>query len=312
MPILTSKPFVTSSINPWILTKRNLLENLRHSRDFVTMKAQEVSMENVLRDMFIENNELLEMFADGYKITTEKLRSTHIHELLHEIYEKDQCKLLYNILTFMTIKTLNTPEDLLRAFEPAQLDDMSGKIKPKDCTRRYLTKHYNSLKDLQNDQNRDDVYYDEDLDDTPYDMIKLYQNEKKSMNAAEFKEFLTENLIYKHNVEPKNAEEIADTLIAGKKMVKDGEYAMLLIRPTLPPDIDIHTLSRKEKENMEIEQSVRKRSYYYRVKNQWVKDSTISPENFVIPILFFAIYAKSVSKIKQIKCEPVILPKNDY
>ena len=295
--------FINKSMDTY---KKEFVEKSQTFQGFRNMKAQEVSMRNVLRDMFIENNELLEMFADGYKITTEKLRSTHIHELLHEIYEKDQCKLLYNILTFMTIKTLNTPEDLLRAFEPAQLDDMSGKIKPKDCTRRYLTKHYNSLKDLQNDQNRDDVYYDEDLDDTPYDMIKLYQNEKKSMNAAEFKEFLTENLIYKHNVEPKNAEEIADTLIAGKKMVKDGEYAMLLIRPTLPPDIDIHTLSEKEKENMEIEQSVReKRSYYYRVKNQWVKDSTISPENFIDSNTLFCNLRKECFKNQtNQQCEP--------
>lgn len=271
--------FINKSMETY---KKEFVEKSQHYQGFRNMKNQEISFRNVIRDMFIENNELLEMFTDGYKITSEKLSKTNIHELLNDIYNKDHCKLLYNIITFMSIKTLNTPEDLLRAFEPAQLDDMSGKIKPKDCTRRYLTKHYNSLKELDNDQNKDEVYYDEDMDDTPYDLLKLYQSEKKSMNDSEFKEFLIENLISKHNVESKVADEIANTLIAGKKQVKDGEYAMLLVKPSLPPHIDIHSLSDKEMENIEIEKSIReKRSYYYRVKNQWVKDSTISPENFI-------------------------------
>ena len=48
-----------------------------------------------------------------------------------------------------------------------------------------------------------EVYYDEEYDDTPYNLKDLYKEQEKTMEPAKFKAFLIENLRSKHinNVE---------------------------------------------------------------------------------------------------------------
>ena len=79
---------------------------------------------------------------------------------------------------------------MLEDFEPAKLDDTTEieQIKPRNTANRYLSKIYTNISDLKNDENTDDIYYDKELDDTPYDILKLYDKEKKSMDEKLFKE----------------------------------------------------------------------------------------------------------------------------
>jgi hypothetical protein len=71
-------------------------------------------------------------------------------------------------------------------------------------------------------------------------------------------------------------------LIAKKKLVRDGDYAMLEIMPSLPADIDEMKLSEKEKEEIENEKDLRKKiKYYRRLKNHWVHDDKIEEESFI-------------------------------
>jgi hypothetical protein len=163
----------------------------------------------------------------------------------------------------------------------AALSDIE-KIKAKDCAKRYLTKKYSSLSDLQQDNNTDEVFYDNEFDDTVYEIMKNYKNEKKNMSDEDFLEFLTESLIQKHSAPEVSAKDIAKTLILGKKRVQDGEYAVLEYRPKLPSTIDEKTLTDKEKEEMEIEMNARTTyQYYLRKKNVWVLDKDIDMEGFV-------------------------------
>ena len=77
-------------------------------------------------------------------------------------------------------------------------------------------------------------------------------------------------------------------MILGKKEIKDGEYALLQIKPKLPKEIDYDKLSDKEKKDIEIEEEIReKRGYYYRLNNKWIYDSTIDPEIFIDTKILF-------------------------
>ena len=90
------------------------------------------------------------------------------------------------------------------------------------------------------------------------------------------------NLIHKHDAPEDTAKELATTMITGKKLVSDGEYAMLEIKPTLNDGRNMESLSPKEKESVEIEQDIRKKTTYYkRVKDNWVSDTSIEEEAFL-------------------------------
>ena len=67
------------------------------------------------------------------------------------------------MISNLKVEELNTPEDLLKLFEPANLDDFTNleKINGNDCTRRYLAKEYTNITELENDQYKDDVFFDE-------------------------------------------------------------------------------------------------------------------------------------------------------
>ena len=260
------------------LKKLKEFNALRDIRTNVSAKMNDI--ENVL----FNQRELLEMFKDGYKLKDVDFSKIANSEVLAKLIKMDQNTLFSDLITVMTMKNLTSPNNLLDAFEPAKLDDMTNieKIKPKDCVRRYLAKRYTNIKDLKSDNNKDEVYYDKELDDTPYSILDKYANEKKTMSVSTYLEFLTETLISNHNVEPNYAKELAMTLIEGKKQVKDGEYAVLTLQPVLSPDIDHDKLTEKEKKEIELEAKTReKKGYYYRVKDQWVHDSNIDSEAFI-------------------------------
>lgn len=231
-------------------------------------------------------------------------------ELLFKILTKDNCALFSDVITVLSINELVNPENITSEFEPGKIDD-TDYVKSKDCTRRYLTKRYTTMKDLQSDNNNEDVFYDTDLDDTPYNILDAYSKERKHMNPAIFMEFLVESLIQKHSVQEDNSKELAQVLIAGKKQVQDGEYAVLTIKPTLPSDVDESKLSEKEKRDLEIEAKARQKvGYYHRVKNHWVHDKVIDEEAFFdTNTLFCNIQSDCFKNQNNSICEPTQVAK---
>ena len=257
--------------------------------------------ENRVRAMFSEKREINEYFVESYKKYIKKtagqptatngtgigdgsnLQHMTSSELLFNISETDNGTLYANMLTFMLL-SLITPDKLMDSLERGLIDEMKegDKIKDKHCVRRFLAKKYTSISDLQKDNGREELYYDKDYDDTPYAILKKYDDEKKKMLPEKFRVFLAENLVQKHECPRDKSEELADTLIAGKKLVRDGEYAMLELKPTLPRDLDESKLSDKERDEIEIEASVRTHYHYYRrVKGNWTRDNDIDDETFM-------------------------------
>lgn len=261
-------------------------------------KVQKSIHENRMKAMFNEKREINAYFIESYKKYIKKTASemgagesverTNLHsmspsELLFNISETDNGTLYANLLTFMLL-SLITPNKLMDSLERGALEELDNgdKIKDKQCVRRFLAKKYTSVADLQKDNGREELYYDKDYDDTPYAILKKYEDEKKKMLPEKFRVFLAENLVQKHDCPRHQSEELADTLIAGKKLVRDGEYAILEIKPTLSKDFDESTLSAKERAEIESEASIRTYYHYYRrVKANWTRDQDIDDETFM-------------------------------
>jgi hypothetical protein len=182
----------------------------------------------------------------------------------------------------------------MTAFQRPNLEDMAAvdKIRPKDCIRRFLAKKYNSISDLQKDNNKSDVYYDKEMDDTPYSILKKYEKQRKQMTADTFLEFLEENLIQKHDCNTNLAKELAKTLIEGKKQVSEGEYALLEI-------VSEYSEVKEPRDLTEM-----RVQYYVRKNSNWVRDDSISEEAFVdMQTLFCNMENKCYKNQTNAQCE---------
>lgn len=231
---------------------------------------------NDLLKILTEQDNLDESFFDTYKfLTKDKINSKlGTSEILSNMLSTDNAELYTTIMSSILIR-LNSPDNIMAVIDQPEIKDFDeiDKMKPDDCGRRFLSNKYTNIDDLKSDNNRE-IYFDEELDDTPYQIVDRYQNEQETMSSETFFIFLVENLVQRHEVPAENAQETAKTLIAKKRKVEEGHYAILDMSPT---HIDSELIDKTEDEQTQDKQL----QYYRRVKDNWVRDNTVSEEAFV-------------------------------
>ena len=202
-------------------------------------------------------------------------------ELLKELLERDTSKLFTMLLRSRMVSNVISDTILSSALEDYDEEEKRLSKQNKstnDCNRLFLTKRYTTLADLQKDNHKDDVFYDKDFDDTPYQLLDIYKKdmpEQVDMDSPEMKgflELLEENLIKKHACDRSMATELASNLVSKKKSVREGEYALLEIAE--PVEIIQDTDETKTKSFIPV------REFYKRIKNQWIKDQSVQEESF--------------------------------
>ena len=207
--------------------------------------------------------ELQNEIKKEYGIKDEKATAT---EILNKLIELDSGK-FYMTLCSLIMSHLYTP-DLAKLFD-ADKDAFSNK---KSCFTHVIAKKYTSLVSLQKDDGKEDVYFDKEFDTTPYHILKKYTESQK---RDDFLDYFTLVLEKEHGIRP--ADEVAKTIIAGKKLVDQNNYAVLIIYPKLKSIFDESSLSREEKDSVDIEADVKKRVYYFKRKgNNWVRDDEMT------------------------------------
>jgi hypothetical protein len=255
------------------IIKQNVAELRKHVTDqainFNKLRTSYKSIEylNNISNALKDSDELYDNFKNGYLLNDKMTES----EVLNKIYTTDSSLLFSSILsTHMNV--LNTPKDLINMLEKTDIDiDDVDNIYSEDCSKRYLTKKYKSLDDLQND-NGIEIYFDKEYDDTPYEILKKYENEMKNMSKTDFIAFLIENLKFKHNIT--NAVEMAQILYNKQKPVEDNHYCLLEISPLkINPNDDTDTTHEGIVKTKKI--------FYKRIKNVWIQDDSINDYTFM-------------------------------
>ena len=204
--------------------------------------------------------------------------SMNNNEILHNMYLKDDASLFDKIIQITNLDLVSPTEILPEDFDE---DEEFVPITKGMCLRKNLSKRYSSIKDLQNDNDARELEYDDEFDDTNYDVMKQYKHEKEAMDSEVFVDFLAEKLILNHKCPRSMSENMAQTLIRGKKLVQDGDYAILELRPQYV-DGDISALSEEEKKEIDLESDVRRTvNYYRRMKHVWIYDKDIDENAFI-------------------------------
>ena len=176
-----------------------------------------------------------EEFDDIYQ---QSFISIYSSERLSSLYRLDQCNIYFTLLFSKNFHLL---------VNPSYVDSVvSNKI---DFTKKILAKKYLSLKDLEKDNNRSNLFYDEEYDNSPYFLLDTEEPWTKLS--------LEKKLVEDHYYSKQLAEEMTKTLFLGKKMIQSNEYALL------------------ERENGQNKQ------YYKRIKDQWIHDENVKEESFL-------------------------------
>lgn len=274
-----------------IKQKKEALDKKR--KDFANYQYANTNlMKEINRDMLyilqalMEKKDFVELLITGYKFPEkevfEKMNSTGVingSEVLEKILQKDN-GILFSKLLSSLLSSLMTPDNLASLYGD-NIEDMGNaeKIKASDCHRRVLTKKYASITDLQKDNGVEDVYYDKEYDETPYHLLKGYEDDKKKMLPEKFTTFLAENLVQRHDCPRNLSEELAKRLIMGKKRVAEGEYAVLEIRPVATATATGTTAA--ESATDAAADAPTSITYYYRKSHHWVHASDIDETAFV-------------------------------
>lgn len=247
-----------------------------------------VELQQRFERMIFEKRDMLENIVDLYRLGKDKKHSAS--EWLSKVLRADQGRTFSTLVQFMMV-TLITPENLLNALLEKDGDSSAGegdemskseRLLAKDCARRVLAKRYHKIGDMQKDNGSAEVFFDKEFDETPYELMKLYKSDQQRLLPTEFVDFLAENLIVKHGYPEEAAKEVAVTLIAGKKAVVEGQYAIAELRPRLAEGVDTSKMSERELKEMESESEIKKKiQYYRRVKMHWVHDANVGDETFI-------------------------------
>jgi hypothetical protein len=233
----------------------------------------------LLMRLLTEKKELLTQFLSVYRIQTNAQSS---HEILDHVRLIDGGNVFAKILMSL-LSVLVTPNPLI-PLENIDIDIPTDEYNERAdaCNNRTLAKRYDSLADLERDNGKADVFFEKDLDDTPYELLKKYEKEQAEMSEDKFLPYFAENLVQKHGIAREMAETFALQIIAGRRVISDGQYAMLEITPKLRKEFDESSLNAKEKGEIESETEIRKQTSYYIRKNmQWIKDEAIEDIMFM-------------------------------
>lgn len=255
---------------------------------------------------------LLEQFVQGYQKSAGQQRQkprTASEELVHMIHSDGATYLMQLVHSLVAPHLASTITDSLT--EHAQtnwnsLEDLNqiSNVKARDCIQRIVAKRYTSLTDVHKDshhgkdehaakknvvavvgglhsksstatpEQQQPLFFDPEYDDTPYELLPSLQNDFAETTASQdsLEEFVTHNLMDRHNYPPSLAEDVAATILAKKRRVKEGHYALL--DTGRPPH------------------------FYYRrtADEKWVLDKTVDDTTFVDTTSLFCSIDKKKNK----------------
>jgi hypothetical protein len=250
---------------------------LRHYKDAYT--ARLVAMKPL--QTATPKSALITDILDGKEDAVYKMK--HLltsSEQLKSMLDRDGAEMAM-VMTKIKSDHLTVDPKFVEAVVPKDSEEESIKI---DCARRVLAKHYSSINELEDDNDKE-IFHDEDLDETPYNLLQTNKELAKAKEAQDADK-IASILIKKHACPQEHAEPIANALILGQRQVQEGEFAFV-VKPI--------------------------NKYYRRQNNTWVLDASVSETYFIgSNKLFCAMNDKCTTNPKLNVCEPIGAVKNIY
>lgn len=261
------------------MVKKYKAEAASKGAEFGEMGSKKYEKEGKIQESIYrvlkENSEFLKMVKERYPVvpgTSVSTSTSSSSEILTTLLNVDGGS-AYMATVSLMLGVLFKP-DLSRILASNSGDIEASILKTKSCATRSIAKQYKSVRDMQKDNDTEDVFFDKQYDDVPYNIMDKYQEEKGKMLPERFIEYLKMVLVEKHNATEETAEELAINLIAGRRRIRPGNYAMLSIVPVAANKDSIAGVDVTAEENAR-----KKTSFYVRHKNTWIRED-VDEETF--------------------------------
>lgn len=223
------------------LFNKDIGQQLKHKKRLYAINFLDI-LENTDPEILLEKN---------YKSHTEFVSNS---EYLSYINKYDGGKLLVEMLKLNTSKLINNVDIDYNKDETIKNNNTSDE----KCETYIISKKYNTLEQLNNDNNKE-VFYDKVYDDNVYDILNVYKEDQNNMKPEDFKKFLIGKLIEVNGIDETKSSILAEDIIDGRKKVREGDYCIL------------HKIS-DDYEISDIE-------YYKRVNDKWEFDKNATEKN---------------------------------
>ena len=208
------------------------------------------------KNVLVYNQNQIEEIVKGNQQLYDKCYSNNSLEVITQSSSTEQIANALKVDGACVVANIVSSKNQHLVVNPSFVDDILDTVESTDdkCSHNFITKKYTSQSELEQDNGVEILYYDVGFDDTPYEILELYEEERSKDN---FDAFLRKQLIEKHSCPTNASAELADTLIRGKKQILNDEYAVLIVDDT---------------------QNVFQRKL---ATNKWVIDKTVKPEIFI-------------------------------
>lgn len=114
--------------------------------------------------------------------------------------------------------------------ELSKLEDRSEKIDDDSQCKQYaIVKMYNNMEKLKRDNGNEDVYYDREYDDTRYDIMEEFEEDKANLKPEVLLKKITNHLVKNVGVKPENANKDALSMITGKKRINNNSNELAVL-----------------------------------------------------------------------------------
>lgn len=172
-------------------------------------------------------------------------------EFIKLCLEKDGGSFLHSNISNLNFKSY-TGIDL----DPVALQEKLISIRSDEtdvCDKYVISKKYNSLAELENDNGKD-IYYDKDRDPTRYDILESLEVDELQDDPEELFTYVKNFLIKNIGLTEKNANIDTISMIENKRKVEEGGLCIL--------------------------ETTGKITYYKRTNNYWILDTSINESHF--------------------------------
>jgi hypothetical protein len=210
-------------------------------------------------------------------------------EILYRLICIDNARLYMNTMALIN-EDLVTPFDFdqLYAQEKKKYEDrMEDNHTKNECKNFVLAKKYNDALEMRDDEDVE-VHYDKVYDFTDYGFLKKLENERKNYSPPDFETFLTSRYMKKTKLPMHDAKSEIRDMLRGKRLVQDGQYAVLVIDDE--EGVGGAGVGGAEGEEGGEEggaASGTRYEYFIRNNGKWVKDDTIPSSTSMYDTSYF-------------------------
>ena len=239
--------------------KLSIIKNNENLKSLLEQINNKIKTNNINYNFDLLSKNLKDELFESYNISDNLFNNNE--EFLNKVINIDNANFLYISLSKSVIDLVIS--NLLDSFIKQQ-EKLSKEQKDIDlnedsstCEKFVLSKKYNSIENLENDNNKL-IFFDSIYDKTLYSFINDYEEEKNSMDNKQFINFLTNELMEKLNLTNEKAKREAKSITQEKREVINGDYALFINKQDNKNYIyvredDIWKISDKFKENFYID-----------------------------------------------------------